>query len=168
MQKIMLNIGSGQRPFGKPFINIDKQSKWNPDIVCDFGSLQLPYTDEQVDLIVLHHVLEHYGCGEADKVLQECLRLLKPSAPLIVSVPDMHELSTMWREGRLNDQVYMTNVYGAYMGDEADRHKWGYTRRSLTQTLLAAGFSTVQVFRGRIEEADIAQAAWILTLEAKK
>ena len=39
MSELMLNIGSGQRPFNKRhWVNIDKQARWNPDVLCDFGN----------------------------------------------------------------------------------------------------------------------------------
>jgi|ERR1700723_1401865 len=169
MSELLLNVGSGQRPFKPPWINIDKQAKWYPDILWDFGNpLESPhYKDDTVDMIVMHHILEHYGCGEASNALTEAHRLLKPNGSLLVFVPDMYELGCMWREGRISDQVYMTNVYGAYMGDDADRHRWGYTKSSLKSVLLNIGFKAVTSFNWRmIEGADLAQARWVLAVEA--
>lgn len=168
-----LNVGSGQRPFGEGWTNIDSQAKWNPDVQCDFGGSDPDtarlFKPDSADIIVLHHVLEHYGCNEGHDMLQECHRILSPTGSLLVFVPDMFELASMWREFKISDQIYMTNLYGAYMGDEADRHKWGYTFSSLRGELYRAGFNQVRRFDWRdIKEANLARDRWILALEATK
>lgn len=168
---LRLNIGSGQRPFKKPFINVDKQARWEPDVIWDAGNpLSLcPFDKGTCDLIVLHHCLEHLGCNEGDSLLSDCMGLLVKRGSLLVFVPDMWELSAMWREGRISTQVYMTNLYGAYMGNEADRHRWGYTADTLSRTLKSVGFANPSSFDGRfIEGADIATGRWILGMEGIK
>ncbi len=165
---VALNIGSGQRPFARPFINIDCQERWQPDILARGESL-LMFADSSVDLIVLHHVVEHYGCNEAKDLLVECRRLLTPTGSLLVFVPNMWALSGMWREGKIDDATYMINIYGAYMGDEADRHKFGYTVPSLYKLLRDAGYQAFGPFNWRaIAGADIARAEWILGVEAHR
>lgn len=187
----MLNIGSGQRPFGEPWINIDSQVKWNPHLCCDANELGDHFSEGSVDTIVMHHVLEHFGCGEADGILHLCYKLLRPGGSLIVCVPNMEELceaylrdcgrivggaygtgakATLLAPPELSNQLFMTNVYGAYMGDEADRHKWGYDQQSLMNTLQKAGYwDELKMFDNReMEGARIAQDWWILSVEAVK
>ena len=164
---LYLNVGSGQRPFHKPFINVDVQAKWNPDIVASGDSLPM-LKDESVEMVVLHHVLEHFGCGEADGLLKECRRVLRPGGSLLVFVPNMAALMDMWQEYRITDQVYMTNVYGAYMGDEADRHKWGYTFATLSRLLTNHGYRPIPFDWREIPGALIAQDRWILGMEGIK
>jgi len=163
-----LNLCSGQRPFGPPFWNVDKQSRWNPDIVADCRELPMLDSDSAT-MIVLHHGLEHFGCGEADGMLKECHRILKSDGRLIVCVPDMRALAKALVLEQITAQLYMTNVYGAYMGDPADRHAWGFTALSLSLLLLEAGFRRVETFDYRaIPGADIAKDWWILAQEAVK
>lgn len=168
---LMLNVGSGQRPFDKPWINVDCQSRWNPDVCIRGEDIVKHFGSMSADVIVLHHVLEHYGCGEAKDLLNACHEALTPDGKLLVFVPDMNALARMWQMGRLTTQVYMTNLYGAYMGDEADRHKWGYTRESLRLLLMGCGFSLV-VPAGHLgsvpDGADIAIDDWIIYTEAWK
>ena len=170
---IGLNCGSGQRPFTSTaeikWINIDSQERWNPDIVCD--GTHLPYKDESVDYFVLHHVLEHFGCGEGKALIDEAYRVLKPGGSLLVFVPDLFKLAKLWIRGELTTQVYVTNLYGAYMGDEADRHKWGFDSLSLENFLKSVdGWEQVFPFRWEtIPGADIARDdRWILGMEAMK
>ena len=173
-QAMRLNIGSGQRPFGNDgkggWLNVDSQEKWHPDIVADGRVWLMGQATGTVEMICLHHVLEHFGCGEADDLLRECHRVLVPGGSLLVFVPDMRKLVQMWRDGELDDQLFLTNVYGAFHGDEHDRHRWGMTDESLVRTIQGAGFERVGLFDGReIPGADIAKDdRWILGVEAWK
>ena len=177
---VRLNVGSGQRPFsydlGK-WINVDAQSvppDRVPDIMCNVGPEPLPFADGSVDMVVLHQCLEHAGCGEATPMLRECWRVLRVGGSMIITVPDMRALAGRWLGGEITDQIYMTNVYGAYMGDDADRHRWGYTWSSLSRYVLEAveakGIGEeVREFDWReIPGANIARDWWILGIEAIK
>ena len=65
---IGLNIGSGQRRFAAPWVNCDLvYDRHKPDVACDGAAL--PFADGTMDYVVLHHVLEHFGCGEANKLV---------------------------------------------------------------------------------------------------
>src|SRR6266446_1744260 len=136
MSKLGLNVGSGQRRFTATpevrWINIDKITRegHEPDLLCD--GAHIPRADGSADYFVLHHVLEHFGCGEARDLITEAYRVLKPGGSLLVFVPDMRMLAIRWLEGNMDTQLYMTNVYGAYMGDPEDLHRWGYDNTSLS------------------------------------
>lgn len=164
---LQLNMGSGQRPFAKPFINIDAQERWKPDLVCDCA--KLPYENESCSLIVMHHILEHFGCGEGQGMIAEAHRLLEPGGSLLVFVPDLRALARHWLMGKLSTQIYVTNLYGAYMGDEHDRHKWGFTWDSLLDEMNRFEWQEVKLFDWRqVPGADIARDFWILGMEAVK
>lgn len=166
---LRLNLCSGQRPFKAPWVNVDVNPKWHPDVVADGSSMPV-FQDGAADLIVVHHGLEHFGCGEAAPMIRECNRILCHGGSLLIFVPDMRALVQMWIRGQLSTQVFMTNVYGAYMDDEADRHKWGYDRPTLHEFLSrSAQWSHVSPFDWRpIVGADIAYDSWILGAEAVK
>jgi SAM-dependent methyltransferase len=171
--KVGINCGSGQRPFKSVFdaiqwINVDSQEKWNPDLVCD--GAHLPYSDGHADYFVLHHVLEHFGCGEASGVIKEAHRVLKPGGSLIACVPEMRALAYRWGSGVISTQIFMTNVYGAYMGDEADRHKWGFDHDSLVSFLHhSAEWKSIKFFDFReLPGTDISHDWWILAMECVK
>ena len=74
--RLGLNLGSGQRRFesvegAMTWVNVDATDRppdQRPDLVQDIRA-RLPFPDECADYVVLHHVLEHFGCGEADGVL---------------------------------------------------------------------------------------------------
>ena len=171
-----LNVGSGQRPFTTipgeiEWCNVDAVAHEGmpaPDLVCD--GAHLPFGGSVADYFVLHQTLEHQGCGEAAGLIQEAWRVLKPGGSLLVFVPDLRALARRWLEGGLTTQVYMTAIYGAYLGDEESRHKWGYDRASLDEFLRrAAPWRTVKPFDWRaIPGADCARDFWVLDMECVK
>jgi hypothetical protein len=172
--EIKLNIGSGQRPFKPPWINTDIQEKWRKPTE-EAGCLWVDECNawggwtEPVGMIVLHQVLEHFGCGEADSLVGSCYGLLAPGGSLIISVPNMRELAKAWLIGRLSTQVYMTAVHGAFMGNAHDRHFWNYDEGSLKEYLSKWKWSRIMKFNFRkLEGADIAQDYWILGMECIK
>jgi predicted SAM-dependent methyltransferase len=178
--KIGLNVGSGQRPFKSTgdlkWYNIDSQQRWVPDICCSGDSLVTEFgehwPDDTCDYVVLHHVLEHFGCGEGAGLVKEAHRVLRPGGSLLVFVPDLKELAQGWFAGKISTQIYMTNIYGAYMGSEDDRHKWGFDAESLGMFLnYAAGvdWSDLRYVPPVIPQgADVAHDWWILEMECVK
>lgn len=163
-EALRLNLGSGQRPFAKPWVNVDAQERWQPDLVAD--CVDLPYDAGSCEMIVMHHVWEHLGCGESLPMQKEAFRLLQPYGSLLVFVPNMRVLAQKWLMGKLDTQVYMTAVYGAYMGDEHDRHKWGFTPESLEHELRHFPWQDVRKFNWRVVPgADIARDDWIIGME---
>jgi predicted SAM-dependent methyltransferase len=169
-RKLGCNVGSGQRRFTSTpevlWINIDKISRpgHEPDLICD--GAHIPRADGSVDYFVLHHVLEHFGCNDGVDLLAEAYRVLKPGGSLLVFVPDLRMLASRWLLGQLDTQLYMTNLYGAYMGDEADRHRWGYDRNSLHGFLRQMSWHGVEMFDWRhIPGADLACDWWIAGME---
>lgn len=165
---LQLNVGSGQRPFAAPFINIDINPHWSPDLVADVSSL--PYPDNSCSLIVSHHQLEHVEISKADEMLREWHRLLCPGGSLLIFVPDLQRLTEAWMQGRINDYIFCVNLHGAWMGHEADLHRWSYTYMSLVSKLHKAyPWREIKRFDGRgIAGAEISQDWWILGMEAIK
>lgn len=172
--KLGVNLGSGQRPFTSmkdvKWINVDKVAHVGmpePDLLCD--GAHLPNSANSVDYVVLHHVLEHFGCGEGDGLVREAQRVLKLGGSLFIFVPDIRALSGRWLGGQLETQIYLTNLYGAYMGHEEDRHKWGFDGDSLYELLKRCGRWDVKWFDWReVPGMDAAHDWWVLAFEAVK
>lgn len=171
---IGLNVGSGQRKFssgnGFKWVNVDSVSRpgHEPDLLCDGANL--PQSEDTIDYFVLHHVMEHFGCGEAEGLLKEAYRVLKPGGSLLIFLPDLKALATRWLLGGVEDYIYIVNLMGAYIDNEADRHKWHYTPNSLIDALRgAAPWSLIMPFDWReIPHADFGRDWWILAYEARK
>lgn len=168
---IGLNCGSGQRPFDRKegWVNIDINPKWKPDVLGHWNNLT-PFEDNSVDFVVSCHSIEHVGCGEADGFIAEAYRVLRMGGSLIVLTPNMKALAERWLSGQMSEQLYMTNVYGAYMGDEGDRHRWGWSDVGLHAYLSRCGrWSDVREFDNRkIPGADIPSDWWMNSFECIK
>lgn len=169
-----LNVGSGQRKFSTcpevTWTNIDAVSRpgHEPDLVADGAHLPEEWAGT-VDYFVLSHTYEHFGCGEALGLLQESYRVLREGGSLIVAVPNMMALAKRWVAGEITEYIFMVNTYGAWMGHEADRHKWGTTPESLEADIRKGGeWKWVRPFNYReIPGMDLAQDWWITCLEAR-
>lgn len=164
-----LNVGSGQRKFGAGWTNVDTQSKWDPDVVADAKHMPM-FADGSAEMIVLHQVLEHFWVEDAKAVIGECYRILQPGRSLIITVPNTRELAMRWLRGEIDTNLFLINTYGAYMGDQADLHRWAYIGQTLADMLLqCAAWRTVKSFDWRpIEQASIAYDWWVLGIEAIK
>lgn len=174
---IALNIGSGQRRFDteQGWINVDCVSREGqvPDLICDVGKEPLPWKDDSIDYVVLHQVYEHFGLGEGHGLIKEAFRVLKPGGSLIITVPDIRALAQRWMTGQLTDYIFFVNVYGAYQGQDGDRHKWGYTYTGLITDMINAVYPMQWAYTKRfdwrvIPGADIAKDWWVLGFEAFK
>lgn len=169
-----LNVGSGERPFKSTpdlqWINVDKIERegQDVDIVCD--GARLPYDDESVDFLVLHHCLEHEGLGDGKGLIQEAYRVLRIGGSLLIFIPDIRALALRWLEGGISDYIYVVNLMGAYHGSEADRHRWHYTKDTLPQFLRdCAPWFAISNFDWRtIPGGDFARDFWIMAMEARK
>lgn len=175
MSKLCLNVGSGQRRFTATgdftWINIDSQMKpgHEPDIQCDGAHLTM-YKDAEVDYFVLHQVLEHFQCNEGEGLIREAYRVLKPGGSLIVFVPNMQALCARWLGGELSTQIFMTSVYGAYMGSPDDTHKWAFDAVSLSEFLWSRSeWQSMQPFDWRdIAGMSVARDWWVMAVECFK
>jgi SAM-dependent methyltransferase len=182
-QSLRLNVGSGQRRFDNAhgWVNVDCVSRppdQVPDVICDANSLHKEFSPNSADMIVFHHVLEHFGCGEADGILKSAWEILKPGGSLLIFVPDMKKLAGRWLSGEIDDYIFMVNAYGAFQGEEGDRHRWGFSRTYLIDTISSVLNNVAYDcgnYQGCIEfdwrdipGADIAKDWWILGIEVIK
>lgn len=170
------NCGSGQRPFFNvegviDWCNVDKVAHEGmpaPDLICD--GAHLPFANESGDYFVLNHVYEHSGLGEADGLITEAYRVLRLGGSLIVTVPDLRELAMAWLTERLDTITYAITLYGAYMGHDEDRHKFGYDYELLAKNLgSVAPWKEVKRFDWRdIPGSSIPRDYWIAGCECVK
>ncbi|KAG7381191.1 hypothetical protein PHYPSEUDO_006316 [Phytophthora pseudosyringae] len=106
------------------------------------------FPDGSVDTIYSSHVLEHctHGFGhELERTLSEWHRVLRPGGQLLVSVPNLFALATLFINESIPHQHrvwIMTVMYGGQI-DQYDLHKVGFDEAILVAYLTQAGFCDV-------------------------
>lgn len=85
MHKTKLNLGCGNNPLSG-YINFDKYSEGNNIFYCDLEKLPLPFDDNSIDEIRLHHVLEHLNIPAFEFML-EMYRILKKNGIIDIKLP---------------------------------------------------------------------------------
>lgn len=122
-----LNLGCG-RIHLVGYTNVDVSPP--ADILGDFRQMVF----EDIVDVRMHHVLEHLPHAEGLPVLERIYLWMAPGASILIEVPDMEEICkypySPW---------FQSYVYGS-QSDDGEYHKSGYTLRSLTTLVGAAGF----------------------------
>lgn len=88
MQK--LNFGCGKR-FAPGWVNIDFHSA-DPQVKRVNLLQGFPFPDRSFDVVYSSHVLEHFTPHQAQFLLQEAHRVLKPQGIVRIVVPDLEDL----------------------------------------------------------------------------
>jgi predicted SAM-dependent methyltransferase len=119
----------------------------------------LPFADQSAEEVVLSHVLEHFGYGDALILTTEMARVLTLGGKAVIEVPDIewclrkflespeppaytnpsYDYNTEHRWG-----LYAQSIWGDQHNDGLF-HKWGYTEARLSGLLKHAGLSSVRV-----------------------
>lgn len=93
MQKI-LNLGSGKQLVRYPnaeVINVDANSEFKPDIVCNITAESLPLDDGSIDRIWMFHMIEHITKVCRPNVMLECNRVLKSGGEIFITYPEFEK-----------------------------------------------------------------------------
>lgn len=144
-----LDLGCGRRGTKYPeFTGVDiwpAGDKLNY-MQCDISQERLPFANNSIDEIICTHVLEHMIRDKALAALREMRRLIKPSSPIIIAVPDLRLMAErylandiefwdkkypksnkmIWRGPTLADK-FLDSILG--MGHRG--HKYAYDMQSL-------------------------------------
>lgn len=130
-----INLASGQRPFPKPWINIDIREQGYPvDIISDIRSLPM-IEDNSCESLIAHHCLEHLDMSTVQDASKEWHRILAPGGKLAIFIPNAREIAHRWLSGQIDNFTYNVNMYGAYQGFPDDLHRWSYTYEYLQEQM---------------------------------
>lgn len=162
-----LNIGAGNVPL-QGWYNIDKYyypgspetltdqrevEKWKDteDSRWIYGdAIDLPFSDEAFDEVMMVHVLEHLDMGQGSLAIMQAYRVLKPGGTLEIELPDLLvacELMPTVHVTHTGDNQPWHRVMGLlYGGDdgEGQYHMCGYTKEYLKFKLEERGFKHIE------------------------
>lgn len=111
----------------------------------------LPFEDESVDFIFCSHVVEHFFRPDAEALLREMQRVLRPGGVARICVPDLEHALRLYQDGRKQaalEYFFVDGPAGYY-----HRHRYLYDYELLRDALNAAGF--VDVRRRSYREGDV-------------
>jgi ubiquinone/menaquinone biosynthesis C-methylase UbiE len=141
-------------------LRLDIDPSVQPDIVASITAMT-PVESGAVDGVYSSHNLEHLFAHEVPTALAEFYRVLKPGGVVLVTMPDLQAVAAAIANDQFEDTLYVAPagpicpidvVYGyrkaIAAGNVFMAHKTGFTARTLTQKLEAAGFRQVRVERG--------------------
>lgn len=138
-QKKILDVGCGESKYETDegdVLTVDIREEVKPDYRCDLRSL--PFAGDEFDQLYSSHVFEHFPREEADKVLDEWVRVLKPDGELRLIVPNLEWAADRIKEGVVDNDV-LNVLYGAQTYGE-NFHQNGFTPHRLRGMLDDRGF----------------------------
>jgi len=138
-----LHLGCGHRNFGDDWIHIDQIRAPH---IHSHNILDLPFGDDECDLIYASHVLEYFDREEAKDVLGEWHRVLKPGGTLRLAVPDFEMIALLYFTKEFPLSSFLGPIYGKISPDNKDPiyHKTGYDFESLKKLLEDCWFTNVR------------------------
>jgi len=148
---VQLHLGCWHR-FIPGFVHIDLCDLPHIDYKTNIDSLPM-FEDGSVDLVYSSHSLEYFDRVEAERVLAEWYRVLKPGGLLRVAVPDFDKLAQIYQEtGELRN--ILGPLYGRMEIDTPEGpamlyHKTVYNMPHLTALLEKCGFANVRHYDWR-------------------
>jgi SAM-dependent methyltransferase len=167
--KIVLNVGCGysaRQGLHPAFqgeewqeLRLDIDPSVKPDIVCSMIDMH-PVATNSIDAIWSSHNIEHLHRHEVPIALSEFMRVLRPGAQLLLTLPDLQKVAELIANDGLEDEAYrspsgpitpLDMIFGhtpsLARGNQHMAHKTGFTARTLGQLLIDAGFAGVTVQR---------------------
>lgn len=170
-----VNLASGQRPYPKPWVNVDiRDQGYQIDIEADIQDL--PESINDCEVMVAHHVVEHFDMSTVSDTFKHWNEKLVQGGRLLVCVPDAKALTEAWISGRIDDYIYNVNMYGAFQGHPGDLHRWSYTEQSLSKAAsehIKWGSARRLLTTSELDpilyaESEVAFDWWILVMEFQK
>jgi len=170
-----LNLASGQRPFKKPWLNIDLVQQGYPvDIISDMT--KLPNEVKGCEAMVCHHGLEHLDMSVVSDAFAHWHSKLVQGGKLLIAIPDVEALIDRWKQKLIDDYIFNVNLFGAYQGRLSDLHRWSYTEQSLNSVAnerVQWGNSRrirrlSELDQNTYEGSDLAMDWWVLMIEFQK
>jgi predicted SAM-dependent methyltransferase len=151
---IKLNIGCGT-DYKEGWINIDNNSDDNIeklDLNWDLRN-PLPFEDNSVDFIFNEHFFEHLTVEEAQPIMKDLKRVLKPGGVMRIAMPDLEGVVNNYLHVPLDKDPVIKEFGLDFVKTKAEwmnisfrdwGHKWLYDWEELERRLKEAGFTRMK------------------------
>lgn len=136
-----LNLCSGRKRL-KGFVNVDFAPP--ADVIHDLTK-PLPYGNAVADEIVCLHGFEHFYRYEADAILADWVRVLKPGGSMALELPCLDKIIAIFNCAieagqELPEHLTMWGLYGDPNHENpAMVHKWCYSKGELSDMMRLHG-----------------------------
>ncbi len=101
----------------------------------------IPFADGCVDFLYASHLLEHLHRDEAERLVRDGLRVLKPNGVFRICVPDLAHAMSLYQRGE--KAASLGFFFNETKQDYYTYHRYLYDFEMLERLLLLAGFSAV-------------------------
>jgi 2-polyprenyl-3-methyl-5-hydroxy-6-metoxy-1,4-benzoquinol methylase len=108
----------------------------------DFEKSPLPFEDQSFDALFFTEVLEHIAVKPVIEVLRDIRRCGKPGATLVLSTPNVNNLSNVFALLKGQNIFWRPEMFYGSL----DRHNREYTPGEVKEALLAAGFTIEHMY----------------------
>ena len=162
-KKVLLHVGCGQKninqtPFNKDNwkeIRLDIDKGNNPDILNSITNM-IDIKTGSIDAVYSSHNIEHLYTHEVRIALKEFNRVLKKEGFALITCPDLLSTCKLIAEDKLTESAYISPIgpitpldilYGhrecISKGNQFMAHKTGFTKKTISDSLIKAGFIKV-------------------------
>tara|TARA_Y100000590_G_scaffold44633_1_gene47445 strand:- start:3402 stop:3938 length:537 start_codon:yes stop_codon:yes gene_type:complete len=142
-----INIGCGQRNFGKEWIHIDGADYEHID---SKDILMKNYERESVELIYASHLIEYFDRKEIIPILKRWREILKLNGILRLAVPNFEIYAKLYVKEKISLDDSLGPLYGKMvMGNKTIYHKTMYDYSSLKKTLQKVGMRNIRKYNWR-------------------
>lgn len=140
---MILNLGCGSNKIPGA-INIDVEKSCNPDLVVDFLTEKLPYSNESIHEVYLFHTIEHIQKFRHRPLLREIHRVLSPTGRFLCSFPEFKKCYKNWEMNKNgNKDFWEATMFGRQLYP-SDYHVCTMDTIDFTSVLLEIGFEGIK------------------------
>lgn len=151
---VKLNVGCGT-DYKKGWINIDNNSDNNiKRLDLNWDLLKpLPIPSNSADYVFSEHFFEHFNIEDAQMIMRDLMRVLKPGGVMRIAMPDLKWVVNNYLHTPINKDPVIKNFGFDFVKTRAEwmnmsfrwwGHQWLYDWEELERRIKDAGFEKIE------------------------